>query len=67
MKMYVVLFLIGLFSIQASAQKRYTISGYINDAATGETMIGATLNVKGNTRGISSNQYGFYSLTLTEG
>lgn len=67
MKMYVVLFLIGLFSFQASAQKRYTISGYINDAATGETMIGATLNVKGNTRGISSNQYGFYSLTLTEG
>lgn len=67
MKMYVVLFLIGLFSLQASAQKRYTISGYINDAATGETMIGATLNVKGNTRGISSNQYGFYSLTLSEG
>lgn len=67
MKMYVVLFLIGLFSLQASAQKRFTISGYINDAATGETMIGATLNVKGNTRGISSNQYGFYSLTLTEG
>lgn len=57
----------GFLCLHAFAQKRVTISGYINDAATGETMIGATLNVKGQAKGISSNQYGFYSLTLPEG
>ncbi len=59
-------------SLASFAQKdapgaRHTISGYVKDAATGETMIGATIVVKGNTRGINSNQYGFYSLTLNEG
>ncbi len=49
------------------AQNKYTLSGYIKDAFSGETLIGATLSVKGNNKGISSNQYGFYSITLTEG
>ncbi len=49
------------------AQKKYTVSGYIRDAQNGETLIGASISVKDNTRGISSNQYGFYSLTLAEG
>lgn len=47
--------------------KRYSISGYIRDAATGETLIGASIAIKGITKGISSNQYGFYSITLDEG
>lgn len=51
----------------AQAQNRHTISGYIKDAATGETLIGANISIKGNTKGISSNQYGFYSITLSEG
>ncbi|MEO6490869.1 MAG: TonB-dependent receptor, partial [Ferruginibacter sp.] len=49
------------------AQKRFTVSGYVRDEASGETMIGATLAIKGNSKGINSNQYGFYSLTLNEG
>jgi hypothetical protein len=49
------------------AQKRYTVSGYVKDNQNGETLIGAAISVKDNTRGITSNQYGFYSLTLTEG
>ncbi|MEP7164394.1 MAG: TonB-dependent receptor [Ferruginibacter sp.] len=51
----------------AAPSARHTISGYIKDGVTGETLIGATISVKGNSRGINSNQYGFYSLTLTEG
>jgi hypothetical protein len=47
--------------------RRYTISGYVRDQATGETLIGASIAIKGNVRGITSNQYGFYSITLTEG
>ncbi len=49
------------------AQRKHTISGYIKDGATGETMINATVTLKGNSKGISSNQYGFYSITLNEG
>jgi len=45
----------------------HTISGYIRDQYSGETLIGATLTIKGNTKGLTSNQYGFYSLTLSEG
>lgn len=54
-----------LVSTVLTAQKKYTLSGYIKDAASGETLIGASLSVKG--KGINSNQYGFYSITLVEG
>ena len=56
-----------LVSIVTIAQKKYTISGYAKDAQTGETLIGATITIKDNSRGITSNQYGFYSITLIEG
>ena len=67
---YLLLILIQVsFGVYAQKDKnaRHTISGYIIDAVTGETLIGATLSVKGNSRGINSNQYGFYSLTLEDG
>ncbi|MEO7044079.1 MAG: TonB-dependent receptor [Ferruginibacter sp.] len=51
------------FICNALYAQDFTMSGYVKDATTGETIIGATITtVKG--RGISSNQYGFYSLTL---
>lgn len=52
---------------QNKGEKRHTLSGYVRDAATGETLIGASLTVKGQGRGVSTNTYGFYSLTLKEG
>ena len=54
-------------SLSAIAQNKYTISGYIKDSLNGETLIGATITVLGQSKGISSNQYGFYSITLDEG
>lgn len=54
----------ALFSV---AQKKYTISGYVKDAASGETIIGANISVKNFLKGVTSNQYGFYSLSLPEG
>ena len=54
-------------TVKDKGQPRRTISGYIRDAATGETLIGASLAVRGITKGISSNQYGFYSITLQQG
>ncbi len=49
------------------AQNKYTISGYVKDSLNGETLIGATIAVQGQTKGINSNSYGFYSITLDEG
>ncbi len=51
----------------SSEKSRHTINGYIRDQATGETLIGATISIKGKTKGITSNQYGFYSITLNDG
>lgn len=50
------------------AQEKYTISGYITDAATGEELIGATVGVEElSGTGTATNIYGFYSLTLPPG
>ena len=67
LKLYFCLLLFITISFFATAQKKYTISGYAKDIQNGETLIGATITVKGNSRGITSNQYGFYSITLLEG
>ncbi len=67
MKIFSFIFLLLLCATSSFAQKKYTISGYIKDSLNGETLIGATVTVKGQSKGISSNQYGFFSITLTEG
>ena len=60
--------IVFLFSpVILCAQNKFTISGYVRDVQNGETLIGAAISVKGTNKGIVSNQYGFYSLTLTEG
>ncbi len=46
----------------------YTVSGYVKDASTGETLIGANVYDKNNTQiGASTNDYGFYSMRLEKG
>lgn len=56
-----------LITLQASAQEKYTLNGYIRDSLTGESLIGASLTVVDAGKGIQSNQYGFYSITLNKG
>jgi hypothetical protein len=51
----------------AEAQEKYTINGYIKDASNGEVLIGATVYLKSQSAGTTSNVYGFYSLTLPAG
>lgn len=63
--LFLILLLFGYWCV--SAQQKYTISGYIKDTYSGESMIGATLSVQNKTKGVSSNQYGFYSITLDSG
>ena len=49
-----------------TTQQHYTVSGTIKDAASGETLLGANLIVKDQSKGVSANEYGFYSITLPQ-
>ncbi len=46
---------------------RYSLSGYVTDAATGEALIGATVYIKELNIGTATNVYGFYSVSLDPG
>lgn len=50
-----------------SAQTKYTLSGTVKDATSGEDLIGVTVLVKTLGTGTVTNVYGFYSLTLPAG
>lgn len=48
--------------------QKYTLSGYVQDAETGERLIGASIRVQSEKgTGTVSNEYGFFSLRLDEG
>lgn len=51
----------------AQNQEKRTISGTIKSASTGETLIAATIRAAGTKYATSSNEYGFYSLTIPQG
>lgn len=51
----------------AFPQQKYTISGTISEAASNETLIGVTVAVPELRTGVTTNEYGFYSITLPEG
>lgn len=61
------LLILLLTAISATAQTKYTVSGYVRDASNGEALPGANVYVKENLAGITTNTYGFYSITLPEG
>ncbi|MEO1259040.1 MAG: TonB-dependent receptor [Bacteroidota bacterium] len=58
------LILLFLFPAALFAQQNNTISGYIKDGASGETLIGATVFIKELGTGTTSNEYGFYSISI---
>lgn len=47
-------------------QKNKTISGYVYDEKSGEILIGATIFSAETNKGTSTNNYGFYSLSLPQ-
>lgn len=61
------LFLALMLTLGASAQNSHTISGYLTDKSSKETLIGATILDLESGRGTITNEYGFYSLTLPQG
>ena len=62
--LFILLFLAGA---SVKAQDKFTLNGYIKDSLSGETLIGANLNIRSEGKGIVSNQYGFFSITLKKG
>ncbi|HEY8733482.1 MAG TPA: TonB-dependent receptor, partial [Puia sp.] len=63
-----ILFIILLTGVSlAEAQNKYTISGYVKDSLSSENLAGASVRFNGQQKGINSNGYGYYSLTLPEG
>lgn len=61
-------FVLFLFSTSLSAQEKYVLSGFVKDAATGETLTGAAVEVADSVRwGTVTNAYGFFSLELPAG
>ena len=54
--------------LSLNAQIRYTLSGYVKDAKSGEELIGASIQIKElAATGAYTNQYGFYSITIPAG
>lgn len=66
-KLFFFQFLLILLSFQTVTGQKYTISGFIEDASSGERLIGATMYDEISTSGVVTNVYGFYSLTLPRG
>lgn len=68
-----ILLMAPAFSQQNPAQSgraaagRFTLNGYVKDSLSGESIMGASIIVNGQTKGVASNQYGFYSITLESG
>jgi hypothetical protein len=46
---------------------RFTLNGYTRDSLSGETISGVSISVNGQSKGVASNSYGFYSITLEKG
>ncbi|MGL1888694.1 MAG: carboxypeptidase-like regulatory domain-containing protein, partial [Reichenbachiella sp.] len=53
--------------MRGSSSKKVTIKGFISDAANGEMLIGAVMGDVSTGKGVMTNTYGFYSLTLPQG
>ncbi|WP_373331517.1 TonB-dependent receptor [Salmonirosea aquatica] len=54
-------------TLNAQAQEKYTVSGYVKDIANGEGLIGVSVYVREGSTSVATNPYGFYSITLPEG
>ena len=59
---------ISLFSFSITfAQDKFTLSGTVSEASSNETLIGVTIVIPELKTGVTTNEYGFYSITLPQG
>jgi len=65
---YFLILLCCAVPIFVTAQMNHTLSGYVKDSESGETLIGANIHLENDpTNGTTTNTYGFYSITLPQG
>src|SRR5687767_15531576 len=65
--MRTLLFVVILLPFLLQSQDKATVSGYVKDVANGEMLIGATVYKSTSAIAATTNEYGFYSLTLPKG
>ena len=64
----IILFLVTILcSLSIFAQEKFTLSGTISDANSNETLIGVNVVVAELKTGVTTNEYGFYSITIPKG
>lgn len=56
-----------LAALCSAGQATFTVSGYVKDAASGETLIGANVYARETMTGTTTNTYGYYVLNLPPG
>lgn len=67
MNRFILLLLFATYGSGAAAQEKFTLNGYVKDAANGEELIGVSVYIPELKAGTITNSYGFYSLTLPRG
>lgn len=60
-------FLLLLICQSLVAQQEYRINGSIKEGESGESLYGASVYLSGTSIGTTTNEYGFYSITVPEG
>ena len=64
----IITFLVVLLSTLSSfGQEKFTLSGTIIDANSNETLIGVNVVIPALKTGVTTNEYGFYSITIPKG
>ena len=66
-KNYLLIILLVFGISKTFSQEKYTISGTITDVKNNETLIGVNISILELKTGITTNEYGFYSITLPKG
>lgn len=57
----------GFWALWGFSQPKFTLSGYLTEGKTGERLSYVAVYANGTSYGTTTNQYGFYSLTLPQG
>lgn len=66
--LFCVLPVMGYFSVNAqNAQGKATLSGFVKDTVNSESLLAASIYLVELGRGINSNEFGFYSITVPRG
>ena len=61
-----ILFIVFWGANSFAQNKKLIINGYVKDSTTGESLLNANIAIDGSTQSITTNNYGYFSITLTQ-